>query len=100
MRDVGFGSNSEEFSASKLGLLGSLESTSIKKQVIAAITDEQPPFTPEVTVSRTARVSVPRCATANEGVRPSLKVSSCMGRSFDRVEDSTDEDETAKQHGR
>jgi hypothetical protein len=81
-----------------LGLLGSPDSNAAKSQVIAAITSEQPPFTPEAAASRNARV----------GIRVALRQMKALGHPsrslpawlevFDRIESDADEDEAAKQH--
>jgi hypothetical protein len=41
-----------------LGLLGSPDSNAIKKRVVAAVTDEQPPFAPETAADRSTRISI------------------------------------------
>jgi hypothetical protein len=79
-----------------LDLLGSPETNAIKKRVIAAIIDDQPPFALEGGMTRTARVSV-------RVVLRQLKASGYHSGSlqawletFDRAESETDDDEATK----
>ena len=81
-----------------LGLLGSPDANATKRAVIAAITSEQPPFTPQAALSRNARVSI-RVALRQMKAQahPSRSLPAWL-EAFDRVENDADEDEAAKQH--
>jgi hypothetical protein len=81
-----------------LDLLGSAESNVTKRQVIAAITSEQPPFTPEAAASRNARVSIRVALRQMKALRHPSRSLPAWLEAFDRVENDADEDEAAKQH--
>jgi hypothetical protein len=81
-----------------LGLFGSPDSNATKRQVMAAITSEQPPFTPEAAASRNARVSIRVALRQMKALNHPSRSLPAWLEAFDRVENDADEDEAAKQH--
>jgi hypothetical protein len=81
-----------------LGLLGSPDSNATKRQVMAAIASEQPPFTPEAAASRNARVSIRVALRQMKALNHPSRSLAAWLEAFDRVENDADEDEGAKQH--
>jgi hypothetical protein len=81
-----------------LGSFGSPESNAIKRWVIDAVAEQQPPFAPETAASRSQRVSLRVALRQMKALdHPSRSLPAWL-EAFDRVEPETDEDEAAKQH--
>jgi hypothetical protein len=80
-----------------LARLGSPESNAMKRQVIDAITEQKPPFAPEMAANRAARVSLRIALRQMKALgHPSRSLPAWL-EAFDRVEQETDEDEPLRQ---